>query len=131
FIFGFILTQFDNGAHLGGLIAGFFVSAFFYLPKRKNVLFQFVSLIFFIFLTMSIVSFGIDVQANSSIYKLYEIEELLKHEQYKDVVEKTTNILENDEFEHLAAELFFHRGYAYIKLGNNDLAMSDFESCIQ
>jgi len=130
-IFGFIVPQIDNGAHLGGLIAGFIASAIVYLPKRKNALIQIGSLILFIFLTMSIVSFGIDVQANSSIYKLYEIEELLKHEQYKDVVEKTTKILENDEFEHLAAELFFHRGYAYIKLGNNDLAMSDFESCIQ
>src|SRR5690625_7647167 len=49
-VFGFIVPQIDNAAHLGGLVAGFIASAIIHLPKKRD--FRRQSLAFLVYIVM-------------------------------------------------------------------------------
>lgn len=58
-VFGFTVPQIDMGAHLGGLLAGFIAAAIVHLPKKKNLLLQFVVLVVYLALLFGLLTYGI------------------------------------------------------------------------
>src|SRR5690625_3385443 len=57
-IFGFTVPNIDNGAHLGGLVAGFISSAIVHLPKRKDVGKQILAAIGYIIIVVALIVYG-------------------------------------------------------------------------
>src|SRR5690625_1243754 len=127
-IFGFTVSQIDIGAHLGGLIAGFLASWIFHLPRRRNVLSQFIAVVLYGFIIVGLLVFGIQSTEDSAQYQVIKIEELLETNHYQDAIEHTTEALNHpEEFE---AMLLFQRSYAYIKLDELELAITDLKESI-
>ncbi|HLR66456.1 rhomboid family intramembrane serine protease [Virgibacillus alimentarius] len=58
-IFGFLVPQIDNGAHLGGLLTGFLATAIIYLPNKKNFLVQVSALIIYVLIITGLVILGV------------------------------------------------------------------------
>ncbi|HLR74479.1 MAG TPA: rhomboid family intramembrane serine protease [Virgibacillus sp.] len=128
-VFGFVVPQIDNGAHLGGLLCGFLASAILHLPKRRSFKKQLGALLIYVLMIAGLIVYGTETHANSSFYQLYKIEGLLENGQYEEVIESATlGLEESDQFE---AELLFQRGYAHIKLGETEQAIHDLEKCTE
>lgn len=128
-VFGFLVPQIDNGAHLGGLICGFIASSMIHLPRSKNLRTQIGALIVYVAIVGGLVVYGTETHANRAFYQLYKIEELLEIGEYEDAITRSTHGLEEpDQFE---AQLLFQRGYAHIKLGNIELAIDDLKKCTE
>lgn len=126
-IFGFTMPQIDNGAHIGGLITGFIASVIVFMPKRKKIVYQILALISYLLIIASLGVFGI--QHNSAMYQLTKTEELLKEDNYEEVVKHATKGLENPD--NFASALLFQRSYAYIELGKSALAVEDLEKVVK
>lgn len=127
-VFGFVVPQIDNGAHLGGLIAGFLASAIVHLPTKRKWQIQIPAFIFYTAVLAGLIIFGVQHNENNASYQLMHIDELIKEEDYEAVVESATKGLENPD--NLEAHLLFQRSYAYIELNKYDLALSDLERSI-
>ncbi|MEC5422251.1 rhomboid family intramembrane serine protease [Virgibacillus sp. C22-A2] len=128
-VFGFVVPQIDNGAHLGGLITGFIAAAICFLPKKRDYKKQFLALIIYLSIICGLVAFGTFNNENSQSYQLMKMEGLIKEEKYEDVVELASAALDNSD--KLDAPILFQRSYAYIELNQIDLAIEDLEKSIQ
>ncbi len=128
-VFGFMVPQVDNGAHLGGLITGFIASAILHLPGMKKVSMQFLAFILYVVIILGLILFGIQHNLNSPSYQLMKVEQLAAVQDYEKIVEITTTGLRNPN--DLADELLFQRSYAYVKLNEVDSAIDDLENTIQ
>jgi len=127
-VFGFVVPQIDNSAHLGGLIGGFIAAAIVHLPKQKQLLKQLLAFIIYIVMASFLVGFGMNEHSNSSFYELHKVDELLATEQYDMAIEISTEQIKlNNE---LLPQYLFQRGYAYIRIGELYLAIDDLEQCI-
>lgn len=127
--FGFTVSQVDNAAHLGGLITGFFAAAIVHLPKKQNFIKQISALIIYLILITFLVYFGIQQNKEDATYRLAQIDELMKDQDYEQVIQIATKSLENTD--ELSAPLLFQRSYAYIELDKIDLAINDLEKSIK
>ncbi|MFB4166473.1 rhomboid family intramembrane serine protease [Virgibacillus sp. JSM 102003] len=128
-VFGFMVPQVDNGAHLGGLISGFVASAILHLPQRRKLSMQLFAFILYAVIILGLIIFGTQHNLNSPSYQLLKVEQLASVPDYEEIVEVTTIGLRNSE--DLADILLFQRSYAYVKLNEVDLAIDDLESAIQ
>lgn len=128
-VFGFIAPQIDNAAHLGGLIFGFIAATIVYLPTKKHRLKQASAFLIYIALISLLVIFGIQENEKDPSYQLALIDDLIKQEEYEEIVDITTAILEKPG--DLKAPLLFQRSYAYIELDKINLAIDDLENSIK
>lgn len=128
-VFGFVVPQIDNDAHLGGLIAGFLASAIVHLPSQRKWLIQFPALVLYTAAISGLLIFGIQHNEHNASYQLMYIDELIKEEDYEGVVESATKGLENPG--EVETQLLFQRSYAYLELNKYDLALVDLEKSIQ
>lgn len=127
-VFGFVVPQIDNSAHLGGLLGGFVAAAIVHLPKQKKLLKQLLAFIGYVVMASFLIVFGINEHSTSSFYELHKIDELLATEQYDEAIELSTEQINlNNE---LLPQYLFQRGYAYIRTGEFYLAIDDLEQCI-
>src|SRR5699024_4925541 len=128
-VFGFLVPQIDNSAHLGGLITGFIAAGIVHLPKKNQPIKQVVAFILYIVMLTSLIIFGIQSNHNDPAYQLTRIDGLLQNNEFEKVVEVASDTLENPgEFEAL---LLFQRSYAYIELNQIELAIDDLEESIR
>ncbi|MFC3039066.1 rhomboid family intramembrane serine protease [Virgibacillus xinjiangensis] len=128
-VFGLAVPQIDNGAHMGGLIAGFIAAAIVYLPKERKMLIQVLAMSTYLFMAVGLGIYGTEHNLESQSYHLLKLEEALAANDYETVIEAATNALELDgELDHL---LLFQRSYAYMEKGKIDLAKKDLEESIE
>ncbi|WP_100010654.1 rhomboid family intramembrane serine protease [Lentibacillus sediminis] len=128
-VFGFSIQQIDNAAHLGGLFAGFIAAGVCNMPKRRKLGKQLIAAIVYAASLYGLVHYGIEQNRSSQSYHLILIEEHLQQEDYQQVVE-SANVgldLEGD----MDAALLFQRSYAYIEMGETELALEDLERSIE
>ncbi|HLR62403.1 MAG TPA: rhomboid family intramembrane serine protease [Lentibacillus sp.] len=132
-VFGLIVPQVDNGAHMGGLITGFVASAILFLPKKKNGLIQLSAVILYMLIVPALVVCGVDHNKNSPSYLLMKAEQLISEEQYEEVVDVATKGLQtsNQIEDELESHLLFQRSYAYIELNSIDQAITDLEKSVE
>lgn len=127
-IFGFSVPQIDNSAHIGGLITGFIAAIIVFLPKKKKIAYQLGAFICYLIIVWGLVVFGIQHTANSAMYQLTKIEDLLEEDNYQEVVNVATKGLEDPD--DLSSSLLFQRSYAYIELDKTTLAIKDLEKIV-
>ncbi|WP_289890588.1 tetratricopeptide repeat protein [Virgibacillus pantothenticus] len=66
------------------------------------------------------------------MYYIMQIDELVKEENYEQVITEANDALRNSEGdEKWRAAILFNRAYAYIKLNQQDLAIKDLKQSIQ
>lgn len=128
-VFGFSVPQIDNGAHLGGLIAGFIASSIVHLPKHRELLKQLSALVIFIALLFGVVQYGLVNNQNSQLYHAMQLERLVKEGNYDKAIEHANQALRSEG--DLKAAILFQRSYAYIKLNQPDKAIKDLEKSIE
>lgn len=124
-VFGFLVPQIDNGAHVGGLIAGFLVSGILHLPNSKQIRTQLASLIVYTAIILGLLFIGLQSELNTASHDLFKVEQYNKEGKYKAAIERATESMENPT--DLEAYLLFQRSYANIQLDNLDLAIRDLE----
>ncbi|RFA36406.1 rhomboid family intramembrane serine protease [Virgibacillus dokdonensis] len=131
-VFGFSIPAIDNGAHLGGLVAGFIASGIVHLPKQKERWKQLSAVLVYLALAYGIIQYGITNNMNSPMYYVMHIEELVQEEKYEQVVTEASKAIRNTEGEEQwKAAILFHRSYAYIELNQKNLAMDDLKQSVQ
>lgn len=59
-VFGIVVPQIDMGAHLGGLVAGYIVSAMTHLPRNKSFIVQMSALVIYIVFALWLIYVGIE-----------------------------------------------------------------------
>lgn len=128
-VFGFTVPQIDNAAHLGGLITGFIASAIVDLPKKRNLPRQGLALIVYAVIIAFFVGFGIQHNVTNQGYYLMKMEEMLAENNYEEVVELAGEALEMEG--DMDGLILFQRSYAYIELGESDLATRDLEENVK
>ncbi|TQS74547.1 rhomboid family intramembrane serine protease [Ornithinibacillus gellani] len=127
-IFGFSVPQIDNGAHIGGLIAGFIAAAIVSVPGKRKLLTQATAILIYVLASIGLIYFGIENNENNAAYQLAHIEELVQENEYEEIIDRATKALENPgDFESV---LLFQRSYAYIGMEKYDLAIKDLEQSI-
>ncbi|WP_284140403.1 MULTISPECIES: rhomboid family intramembrane serine protease [unclassified Virgibacillus] len=128
-VFGFIVPQVDNSAHLGGLVSGFIAAGMVHLPQKRHQLrTQLVSILAYCLLIGALLFYGIPNNLQSPEYQLTVVNELQQKGDYREVVQRASKALDNPkDFE---APLLFQRSYAYIQLGEYKQAIDDLEKCI-
>lgn len=57
--FGIVVPQIDMGAHIGGLVIGFLTSLALYVPTKRNILLQCLSLFVLIALLLFLIIYGV------------------------------------------------------------------------
>lgn len=128
-VFGFLVPQIDNSAHIGGLIAGFIAAAIVHLPKKEESLKQGIAFALYIIMLIGLTIFGIQNNSNDPSYQLSLIDQMLEEKKFEQVVKVATETLEKPgNFE---APLLFQRSYAYIELDQLDLAIQDLERSVK
>ncbi|WP_173916144.1 rhomboid family intramembrane serine protease [Halobacillus sp. Marseille-Q1614] len=129
-VFGFVVPQIDNGAHLGGLLGGFLASASVSLPKRKEGMKQVLGAVVYTAAVLILIFRGLSgVQGEYGLTELQFSQELIDQENYEEAISRTTNaLLKPGEYE---AELLFNRSFAYTQTDELDLAQSDLEKVIE
>ncbi|WP_121615048.1 rhomboid family intramembrane serine protease [Virgibacillus halodenitrificans] len=128
-LFGFLVPQIDNAAHLGGLIAGFIAASITHLPKKRDAQKQVLAILIYGFALTGIGYYGFSNNQNSQSYQLTQIEKYLQEEKYKEVVQLTTDSL--DKKGDLEATILFQRSYAFIELGKINEAKQDLQEAIK
>ncbi|KGX90864.1 hypothetical protein N781_05690 [Pontibacillus halophilus JSM 076056 = DSM 19796] len=123
--FSVVSPQIDNGAHFGGLAAGFLVSMMLHLPKRRKWSMQILALLVLLIGSIGILSFGLGSQPG-----VQQANELLEQERYEEAIELTTEKLQSP-MDQYKGELYFTRSYAYIKTGEFEKAQQDLEKSIR
>ncbi|MFA1820416.1 rhomboid family intramembrane serine protease [Virgibacillus oceani] len=128
-VFGFTVPQIDNAAHLGGLLAGFIASAIIHLPKKRDFRRQGLAFLVYILMIGLLIVFGVQNNVESQGFYLMKMEESRMDNNYEEVVELGTEALEMDG--DMEGSILFQRSYAYIEIGEYDLAIVDLEESIQ
>jgi len=127
-IFGFTVPQIDNAAHLGGLISGFIASAIVHLPKKGDWRKQVPALFVYLLMVAALIGFGIEHNESNQGYYLMKMEESIMEHNYEEVIEIGTEALEMEG--NMEVPILFQRSYAYIEMGEYDLAIKDLEQNI-
>lgn len=128
-VFGLFVPQIDNGAHLGGLVAGFIASGIVHLPKRKETFKQMIAIVLYCIIAYGLIQFGYYNNMNNQVYHVMQIEELLKQEKYEAIISQANQAIESEG--NLEAAILFHRSYAYIELNQDQKAIEDLERSIE
>lgn len=125
-VFGFVVQQIDNGAHIGGLIGGLVASGIVFFPKKKKVQQQLLAIVVYVGILITLLLFGVfDTSAHFDPTLETQIaQQLIKEEEYEEVVHITTRIINSNPIDYLA-ELLFLRSYAYSNLDQTNKAMDD------
>ncbi|MFD1363056.1 rhomboid family intramembrane serine protease [Lentibacillus salinarum] len=128
-VFGLSVPQVDNGAHMGGLLAGFIASAILNLPKKRNRRLQFSALVLYGLIMAGLVIYGTEHNRSNPAYQLMQAEQLITEEQYEEVVDVVTKGLQTSDTidTELESHLLFQRSYAFIQLNRVDQAVEDLE----
>ncbi|TRM12710.1 rhomboid family intramembrane serine protease [Lentibacillus cibarius] len=128
-LFGLMAPQIDNGAHMGGLLAGFIASAVVHLPGKRAALMQILALILYVLFTAGLVSYGVNHNITSPAYQLMNTQLLNDDGKYEAVIDAvTTELTKDDDLDSdLESQLLFQRSYAYIQLGKINPAIDDLE----
>ncbi|GEL77331.1 rhomboid family protein [Tenuibacillus multivorans] len=129
-VFGLMVPQIDNGAHIGGLIGGFIASQIVHLPNKRAMFKQGIAFILILILMGSMFTIGTK-QAHSSANPetlgslSYHYLEEGEYDRVLDILEKPLQSgLEKDY-------LFFYRSIAHIRLANIDSAKEDLIQTIE
>jgi len=130
-IFGFIVPQIDNAAHIGGLVAGFISSAIVHLPKRKDIVKQLLAFVAYILLISGFIFAGFSSKTNIIEYNSYQLDLLTESGHFEEVLQLANESIDLTEDELLLFKLKFQRSIAYIELGQYDLAIEDLKSTIE
>lgn len=130
-IFGFTVPNIDNGAHLGGLVAGFISSAIVHLPKRKDVGKQILAAIGYIIIVVALIVYGFNNDDNVIAHYIYKIDQELEQENYHHMIEIANDVIEMSQDENVHLQAYFQRSVAYIHLQQYDDAISDIEKTIE
>ncbi|SHN11861.1 rhomboid family intramembrane serine protease [Gracilibacillus kekensis] len=129
-VLGFSVQQIDNGAHIGGLIAGFIASGIVMFPKNQAYIHQGIAIIAYLFYVLGLLAFGLsndEVQFNETL-QLQRIQELLDDQEYQAIkVIVNESMPYADDF---SAELLFYRSIANIRQESFDLAQEDLEKAV-
>lgn len=128
-IFGFLIAEIDMAAHLGGLAAGLIASSICHLPQKKELKHQLSAAITYIVVIVSLISYGIYNSEQSQLFQLTKAEKMIAEENYLEVIEAAEEGLKRKG--DLDGFLFFQRAYAYLELGEWELAIRDFEKSIE
>ncbi|RCW65370.1 rhomboid family protein [Saliterribacillus persicus] len=124
-LFGLSVPQIDNGAHLGGMLAGFISAGVVSFPKKKEFLRQTIMLVFLVTLGIGLLVFGVNndqVQYQEHIQLQWTQDNINKGNNQKAIDAVTKTLPYADEFE---AELLFYRSYAYLQIEEYELARGD------
>ncbi|GAB3051100.1 rhomboid family intramembrane serine protease [Virgibacillus ainsalahensis] len=128
-VFGFAVPQVDNGAHLGGLVAGFIAAGIVHLPHKRKPGMQLLAFLVYIAMIYGLITYGVQNNLQNQSYQLMNMEESLKEEKYEEVAEIATEALEMEG--DLDSVLLFQRAFAYIEMNQIELAIEDLEHSIQ
>ncbi len=128
-VFGFTVPMVDNSAHVGGLITGFIAASVIQLPSQGNRNIRRLGMGATAVGLAVLLWFGFNSGANAVIYELSEIEQLQEEEEYEEVIERTTDLL--DEGDAHTAQILFQRSYAFIMTYEYDAALKDLEEVIE
>ncbi|CQR46845.1 Rhomboid protease GluP [Paraliobacillus sp. PM-2] len=136
-IFGLVVPQIDNGAHIGGLLGGFLAAAIVYFPKKKKSFQQIAATMVTISLTFLVVDYGLSnesVQQKANQFEisrqLQRINEFVQQEDYELIIHTATTALEQEPNKY-QAELLFYRSYAYLYLEQTSNALSDLQELVR
>ncbi|MFC0299731.1 rhomboid family intramembrane serine protease [Virgibacillus soli] len=130
-VFGFLVPQIDNSAHVGGLLTGFVAAGIVHLPrKNRNWQTQMLAIVVYAFIISGLGYYGIDKTLQSAPYQWEKVTTLIQSEQYDEVIRVTTEALNHDPGD-LKAPLLFQRSYAYIKLQKETQAIEDLEYTVK
>ncbi|MFC4558813.1 rhomboid family intramembrane serine protease [Virgibacillus kekensis] len=128
-VFGLSVPQIDNGAHFGGLIAGFIASAILHLPGKRKIAIQLTALLLYAAMLFGLIQYGTERNLESQMYYVMKAELLIKKEKHEEVIGTATKGLEyTGEFE---SQLLFHRSYAYIQEGQTKKAIDDLRNALE
>ncbi|GAB4073447.1 rhomboid protease YqgP [Barrientosiimonas marina] len=132
-VFGLSMAHVDNGAHIGGLIAGFIASAIMHLPGRRNWIVQISFLLIYVLIIGGLVNYGIDHNKNDPSYQLMQSQQLVSDGQYEKAADLATSGLEkSDNLDtELESHLLFQRSFAYIQLNQINQAKTDLEKSVK
>lgn len=130
FILGFSVSSIDMGAHVGGLVGGFLISAVLFIPGKRNATFQVLGLAVWLVMCISIVNYGWSHVQASPEYKLHLLKALTNEREYQEVIDLASESIEEVEDEAYLPQFLFQRSYAYIQLFHFDLASADLEEAI-
>lgn len=128
-ILGFSVEHIDIGAHLGGLITGFFASSLVHLPKKRHIAMQLAGFGIYIVIILGLTFFGMHNNLHRPSYHLQEIDGYLDEQNYEAVIESADKGLENPG--DLKPQLLFQRAFAYIHLNEPDLALAALQEVIK
>ncbi|UOQ42519.1 rhomboid family intramembrane serine protease [Halobacillus salinarum] len=129
-VFGFVVPQVDNSAHVGGLIGGFLASALIQLPNKPSGRLRRVAFLIYSLAAVGMVWLGINQydRPEHSVVDVQYSQELIKERQYTKVIQTTTDALDNPgEYQ---AELLFNRSYAYTQTNQLEKAKEDLEKTV-
>lgn len=126
-LFGFTISQIDNGAHIGGLLGGFMAASIVQFPNKKRFSIQILSFILYTTILGSLVYYG-TINTNPMV-QLQDLEKLIAEKKFEEAIELTDEALESTN--HFEAELLFYRSFAFIRLNKVDNARHDLERVIR
>lgn len=130
-VFGFSVPQIDNGAHIGGMVGGFFSSMLVMFPTYRRKIIQSLGFVLVLCSTLGLTFYGLQ---NESVHYDESIitqraQNYIEDERYKETIDVVTNGLAYaDDFN---AELLFFRSYAYLQLQKYQNARQDLEEAIK
>ncbi|WP_088103382.1 rhomboid family intramembrane serine protease [Halalkalibacter urbisdiaboli] len=118
---GFAIPMIDNGAHLGGLVAGFLASAFVHLPKHRKNSRQFIAFALTCLIGGSLFIFGLtnDNKAVSELMALKIGQEYLQQEEIRKAYPYLKKVVDHGTE---LPEAYFLLAYAEASLENYEEA---------
>ncbi|GGM31553.1 rhomboid protease GluP [Paraliobacillus quinghaiensis] len=127
-VFGFVVQQIDNGAHIGGLIGGLIASSIVFFPNKKQLSQQLLAIVAYIVIVVSLVLYGISNKSGhyDPMLQAQIANHLIEEEEFSQVIDVTSETLETEPT-NFQAELLFLRSYAYSKLEQSSKALADLE----
>lgn len=128
-VFGFTVPMVDNSAHVGGLITGFIAASVIQLPGQGNRKIRQLGMGATAVGLAILLWVGFNSGANAVIYELSEIEQLQDEQEFEEVIERTTELL--NEGDAHTAQILFQRSYALIMTYEYDAALEDLEEVIE
>ncbi|WP_188206160.1 rhomboid family intramembrane serine protease [Alkalibacillus aidingensis] len=129
-VFGFTIPQIDNGAHLGGLIGGFFAAQIVHLPKKKDIMKQVVAIVIIVISIVTMGNYGVKHAESSEDPQTLALiaQQYINDESYSRVENVLTDAIEQG-IEH--EYLYFYRSVALIELDELERAEEDLKKAIE
>lgn len=123
--FGLLVPQIDNGAHIGGMIGGFFATAVVRMPKQRDRSKQLIAFVIYLLLIsgMAVTGYMGLFNDEEGLSEVQETQELNQSGDYDEVIEITSKALEEPgKYE---AALLFNRSFAYLQKDETSAAKKD------